>query len=84
MGRWYREYRREVEGRSKSVQVAHRSIKSKGFRWPVTPYKGISTELSSGDREGGSEVREAERRQLDMMARLRTQGKKKSLQTLRD
>ena len=63
--------------------MAHGSIKLKGFRWPVTPYKGISTELSSGDREGGSEMREAERRQLDTTARLRTQ-RKKSLQTLRD
>lgn len=65
------------------MRVAHGSIKLKGFRWPVTPYKGISTELSSGDREGGSEMREAERRQLDTTARLRTQ-RKKSLQTLRD
>ena len=59
------------------------SIKLKGFRWPVTPYKGISTELSSGDKEGGLEMREAEKRQLDATARLRTQ-RKKSLQTLRD
>ena len=65
------------------MRVAHGSIKLKGFRWPVTPYKGISTEPSSGDREGCSEMREAERRRLDVTARLRTQ-RKKSLQTLRD